>query len=379
MKCILWGTDEEIDIAENLLSRIKKRVDITAIGVDKENYAYHKPNGRDQMTASDILRHKTETNADMILLASSIRYLETEYKQLTDLGATGISAIPSYLYRKEILDAADEAAIFTPYEKLPPQLYYLEFHAADHCNLNCRGCTHFSNIVPGKVFPDLDELEKSVRRLRELLHNIEIIRILGGEPFLNPQLHKILLLIRNYFPYSKIILVTNGLMTHKLPHRIIQSILQNNVQVTVSVYPPLRQKIIKIEKFFHENGITVQFGERQNDYHVCEMFTKFIDKNGKQDGVYSWTNCPRKRCSFLYHSKLYACALPALIPYYNQYFHANIPSNDGIDISEKTLNGYSLLMKLQKPMSMCSYCGEEQSYPWSTTIGKAKESDWCIE
>lgn len=28
-----------------------------------------------------------------------------------------------------------------------PSLDYVEFHLADHCNLNCRGCGHFSPIA----------------------------------------------------------------------------------------------------------------------------------------------------------------------------------------------------------------------------------------
>lgn len=38
------------------------------------------------------------------------------------------------------------AALITP-TLSDPYLSYLEFHVADHCNLNCKYCTHYSPLV----------------------------------------------------------------------------------------------------------------------------------------------------------------------------------------------------------------------------------------
>lgn len=39
----------------------------------------------------------------------------------------------------------------------------------DHCNLNCKGCGHFSPLAP-KSFLDIETFENDLRRLNELLN-----------------------------------------------------------------------------------------------------------------------------------------------------------------------------------------------------------------
>ncbi len=63
---------------------------------------------------------------------------------------------------------------------------------ADHCNLNCKGCVHFSPLVRESVFPKLSDVERDFIRLREIIEYIDTIRILGGEPRLNPELSRYL-------------------------------------------------------------------------------------------------------------------------------------------------------------------------------------------
>ena len=71
-----------------------------------------------------------------------------------------------------------------------PYLSYLEFHVADHCNLNCKYCTHYSPLVEKPVFTDYERFEADFRQLKKLIIDIGVIRIVGGEPLLNPELGK---------------------------------------------------------------------------------------------------------------------------------------------------------------------------------------------
>lgn len=50
----------------------------------------------------------------------------------------------------------------------------------DHCNLNCKGCGHFSPLAP-KSFLDIGTFETDLRRLNELLNGeIYCLEIMGG-------------------------------------------------------------------------------------------------------------------------------------------------------------------------------------------------------
>ena len=48
----------------------------------------------------------------------------------------------------------------------PPQLHRLLYHVTDHCNLNCKGCTHFSNIAE-KHLADPEQYRAEITRLTE--------------------------------------------------------------------------------------------------------------------------------------------------------------------------------------------------------------------
>ena len=64
----------------------------------------------------------------------------------------------------------------------------IDIDITDKCNLNCAGCNHFSSLTKDPFFYDIVQLEKDVKRMSELFI-IGMVRILGGEPFLHPQLH----------------------------------------------------------------------------------------------------------------------------------------------------------------------------------------------
>ena len=67
-----------------------------------------------------------------------------------------------------------------------PELSYLELHLTDHCNLNCKGCGHFSPLA-SPHYADFQQYEEDLRRLRQLFRNIRRIRLMGGEPLLRPE------------------------------------------------------------------------------------------------------------------------------------------------------------------------------------------------
>lgn len=61
-----------------------------------------------------------------------------------------------------------------------PFLNYLETNVVDHCNLNCKGCAHFSNIYDNN-YVDLVDYERDIKLISQKF-NVYYFRILGGEP-----------------------------------------------------------------------------------------------------------------------------------------------------------------------------------------------------
>ena len=105
-----------------------------------------------------------------------------------------------------------------------PVLDYLEFHLADHCNLNCAGCLHYAPFADRR-FADLETIRRDFKRLKELFSNIRHIRILGGEPLLYPDVGEVVKTVRAAFPRSKVRVVTNGVVLNDDADGKIRSLL----------------------------------------------------------------------------------------------------------------------------------------------------------
>ena len=64
-----------------------------------------------------------------------------------------------------------------------------------HCNLNCKGCGHFSPLSK-ENFISLESLRNDCKRLSELSNGkVERIDIMGGEPLLHSDIIEILSLL----------------------------------------------------------------------------------------------------------------------------------------------------------------------------------------
>ena len=105
-------------------------------------------------------------------------------------------------------------------EPIMPQV---EMHVADFCNLNCKGCAHFSPIFEKKL-PDTNKRLEDVRLLKSKFAHIVKFYLLGGEPFVNPDIDIYITEIRKILPDTMIQIVTNGLLIPKLSESTFSSI-----------------------------------------------------------------------------------------------------------------------------------------------------------
>ncbi len=93
--------------------------------------------------------------------------------------------------------------------------FYLEVNLADHCNLNCQCCDHFSPIA-SKTFLDFEQYVKDIKRLAYLTDGkIGLMKLQGGEPLLNDRVIDYMKVTRECFPDSHICLFTDGVLLPK--------------------------------------------------------------------------------------------------------------------------------------------------------------------
>lgn len=278
-------------------------------------------------------------------------------------------------------ELADKHVYYVPADSLRkphPDTYYesldvhkawlngFEFHVADHCNLNCKGCGHCANLFTEQNFPELRSYERDLKRLAELFDGIGMIRLLGGEPLLNPQLAEFILSTKAYFPRTELHIVTNGLLIEQMPINLIETIRDNTVILDISVYPPTSIRLSAIVEFVRNMGLECHL------MHVDQFYKRFSIApvfNSEQ----SFAVCETATCHALHQGKLAPCIVPFSTERLNLEYGLSVPITGWIDLFEEGLSGNIVNQRLRQPFELCCHCNpEKQFFEW-----KQKQYEDC--
>ena len=253
-------------------------------------------------------------------------------------------------------------------------LDYLETHIINKCNLNCKGCSHFSNIVDDEDAPvDITVFEKDFARLSELFDPIFTIRLMGGEPFLNPDMGKYIEIVRKYFPKTDLRILTNGLLIPKTEDTILNSIAENGVVLDISCYPVTDRIRDQIESRLQMFGIQSNFSELVIDFH------KRLNIQGNHDIQEMYTSCPSKICTFVSNGKLALCPAPFMSKFLNKRFNTQIDvESDLLDLYEPGITADRIKEYLKRPMKSCGYCSDPEDFKWECGK-KPMLEDWLVQ
>ncbi len=250
-----------------------------------------------------------------------------------------------------------------------PVLSYLELHLTDHCNLNCRGCTHFCPIA-GENYLPMDSFVKDMQRLAEIFPNIFRIRLLGGEPLLHPLAAAFAQETRRIFPESWISIVTNGILLPDMSPAFYETLLKNKIALDISVYPTTAEKMESYIFLLRQYSIPVKFFD-------VKKFYKIINPAGDSDRYSIFTQCQlTEPCTFFGNGRIYHCCMPALAGAINSRFGLNIPIDDCIDI-HTDVTAAQIQDFLRRPSSACAYCAKQVWFPWE--LSQCKKEEWIIE
>ena len=205
----------------------------------------------------------------------------------------------------------------------PPHLHRLLFHVTDHCNLNCKGCTHFSNIAE-KSFADPEAYQRQMIRLTKVFSGITEIFLLGGEPLLHPRMASFIDITRESFPQ-----VAHQCDDQRTPG-------SQDAGRVLGVDAPKRRlaPVRRLPGWSREGrdrgdraarGCQVEWTDPRE-----EFFKLPIDLAGEQDPADSFRQCRGvMNCPVLRDGRIYPCAYAAFIDIFERKFDV-----DGIGAGE---------------------------------------------
>lgn len=259
----------------------------------------------------------------------------------------------------------------TDKEMALPMMETLETNIVDYCNLNCKGCSHFSNLFEKGAQMPYEVFEKDIRFLEDKIY-IKQFNLLGGEVFLNARILDYIDCLNHYMPKTHIVLVTNGLPIPRLDPEILTGMAVRQVEVSITEYPPTAKMKEQIRETLNQYKIHYFFRS------AVLTFGKNIDLKGKNDANKAQSECREHTCQFLRDGKIYKCPFSALGNYFFDYYGIPLHFEEGIDIYEEGNEWDRVISNLrQMPIEMCRYCGSEERFAWEVSVCPQKE-EWLI-
>jgi MoaA/NifB/PqqE/SkfB family radical SAM enzyme len=253
---------------------------------------------------------------------------------------------------------------------------------ADHCNLNCTGCSNYSPIAP-KNFLKKESFNKNCERLSLLSGgNLEDIYLFGGEPLLHPGITEIIKIARRHFQKTDIVILTNGILLPKMGDEFWDCCREYNIKITITKYP-VKIDIASIKE------IAKKFSVKLNVFYEKterKFFFRPLNLKNPTDAKKNFLFCSEaNRCIILRNGRL-SCTTASNIEILNNAIMSNggfgvfeITENDYIDIYKaKSLD--EILDFLARPMPFCRYCDySKRSFGRKWSVSEKKLSEWILE
>jgi organic radical activating enzyme len=247
----------------------------------------------------------------------------------------------------------------------------IDVQVTEKCSLKCKDC---SNLMQYYVKPQdskLNLLFKSIDKIMTSIDSLEEFRVLGGDPFMNKELYKIINKLIIYDKCKKVVVYTNGKFVPKGEN--LNCLKNKKVVLEITDYGEhswAASEFVEIAK--KENIACSRF--RSSTWQDCGRIMPYSNKSEKQlERLFN--NCCNSDLVSLLHGKLYGCPFSA-----NGVNLKAIPQNksDEIDLTNDNLTSSELrdqIKKLcfdKKYLTACSYCnGRDYS---SANISSAVQS-----
>jgi len=228
-----------------------------------------------------------------------------------------------------------------------------EVNIAEHCNLRCRSCTHLSPALP-KHFVDPGDLRSDLTTLARSYH-ANVLKILGGEPLLHPNLLDVIMAARESQVAEKMEIWTNGLLLPRMEHRVWEAV----DSVRISLYPGRSLKQHQLDRCIdlaHQHNVPLR-------YKRYQAFQESYSERGTNDPslvkkIYATCNeAHRWRCHTVANGWFFKCPQGYFIPR-GMSFGQEATYRNGIKIEDSPDFRDRLLSYLTspEPLPACRNC-----------------------
>lgn len=234
-------------------------------------------------------------------------------------------------------------------------LKYVDIIVTERCSLKCKDCSNLMQYYINPKNCDLTLLLDSIDKLMKCVDYLNEFRVIGGEPFMNNELHKVMSRLINYKNVDNVVIYTNGTI---IPSGENLVCLKNDkVALDITNYGVLSRNFDRIVKILKENNIKYVVNDIKGvKWNECASI-KYQERSEKEI-TDMFMNCCVNDVISLLHGKLYRCPfsahatnLGAIPP--NSEDVVDLTNDVSIDILKRKIISF---YKDKRYVSACYYC-----------------------
>lgn len=233
-------------------------------------------------------------------------------------------------------------------------LFTLDVVITEKCSLKCKDCANAMQYYENPQHCDLQVIKRALDRYLECVDYLPRAFIIGGEPFMNRELHKIIDWYSDHPKVGSIWIFTNGSI---IPDRInIEAMKHPKVVVRLSDYGPLVKNLQNFVEMLHRERIPY-------DRSACDVWQDLgpmCDRHYSLEQIKTvYRTCECRDIFTLLHGKLYHCPWSAHGDNLGIIKHG---PNDCIDLMDSSLSDDHIADKIRylkdgcTHISACGYC-----------------------
>lgn len=227
---------------------------------------------------------------------------QTENKEAIE--NKSISHIRRFFYKTLLLNPVRIFNILTGREL---NVRHIEVVLTTVCSLRCKGCSALMPLYPPSSTHhiDIDLITKSIQGLMKSLDSIYWLGLLGGEPFLYPNLFDVLCLIKDEKKVRHANIITNGTLLIK-DEQVMDILKDSKFNIIISDYGPYSKKKTPLIQQLKSNGIKY----RVVNHAYWKDYGDVVENNCDEKELrkkFLYCRKIKSNCNSIIGGKLYHC------------------------------------------------------------------------
>jgi organic radical activating enzyme len=243
------------------------------------------------------------------------------------------------------------------------------------CSLRCKDCANLMQYFDKPAHAGFDLMQRSIEKLFNVVEHIFEVRVLGGEPFMFPDLYRYIEAIKQYSSkYTICSVLTNGTIIPS--QKNLDALKDSKITLQISEYNNPRQRIPELLKLCEENEIITKI-KKNFRWQNCAVIHEH--RRTMVENTELLRNCCVRGTVSIVDGKLFFCPIAG-----NMYtlgaapkeYHEFVPLADESIPNDELLGRINSLTR-KTYLRVCDFCGGRP--PYGNDIPAAVQTDKTLE